>query len=153
MRALVYHGPGQKAWEESPKPQVTEDTDAVVRVDADRGIDKGFQLSDQGRRLECPLHTLLHNHFVGALDDFLVEHVLALEIVVDRGAGQVRANRDFLERRGVVAEFAEHLPRRSQDAFAGLRCLRCGRPSRAPGCLWHARIVSHLVCIYRRLTT
>jgi len=34
MRALVYHGPGQKAWEESPKPQVTEDTDAVVRVDA-----------------------------------------------------------------------------------------------------------------------
>jgi alcohol dehydrogenase len=34
MRALVYHGPGQKAWEEVPKPQVTEDTDAVVRVDA-----------------------------------------------------------------------------------------------------------------------
>jgi alcohol dehydrogenase len=34
MRALVYHGPGQKAWEEAPKPQVTEDTDAVVRVDA-----------------------------------------------------------------------------------------------------------------------
>jgi alcohol dehydrogenase len=34
MRALVYHGPGQKAWEESPKPRVTEDTDAVVRVDA-----------------------------------------------------------------------------------------------------------------------
>jgi alcohol dehydrogenase len=34
MRALVYHGPGQKAWEEVPKPQVIEDTDAVVRVDA-----------------------------------------------------------------------------------------------------------------------
>jgi alcohol dehydrogenase len=34
MRALVYHGPGQKAWEEVPKPQVTADTDAVVRVDA-----------------------------------------------------------------------------------------------------------------------
>ena len=34
MRALVYHGPGQKAWEEVPKPHVTEDTDAVVRVDA-----------------------------------------------------------------------------------------------------------------------
>ncbi len=34
MRALVYHGPGRKAWEEVQKPQVTDDTDAVVRVDA-----------------------------------------------------------------------------------------------------------------------
>ena len=34
MRALVYHGPGQKAWEEVQKPQVTDDTDAIVRVDA-----------------------------------------------------------------------------------------------------------------------
>jgi len=34
MRALVYHGPGDKAWEEVPKPQVIDDTDAIVRVDA-----------------------------------------------------------------------------------------------------------------------
>ena len=34
MRALVYHGPGQKAWEEVPKPSIQADTDAVVRVDA-----------------------------------------------------------------------------------------------------------------------
>lgn len=34
MRALVYHGPGTKAWEEVPDPTVQEDTDAVVRVDA-----------------------------------------------------------------------------------------------------------------------
>jgi len=34
MRALVYHGPGQKAWEEVPKPTVVTDTDAIVRVDA-----------------------------------------------------------------------------------------------------------------------
>jgi alcohol dehydrogenase len=34
MRALVYHGPGQKAWEEVAKPTVIDDTDAVVRVDA-----------------------------------------------------------------------------------------------------------------------
>ena len=34
MRALVYHGPGQKAWEEVPKPTIVDDTDAVVRVDA-----------------------------------------------------------------------------------------------------------------------
>jgi alcohol dehydrogenase len=34
MRAIVYHGPGQKAWEEVVKPVVVDDTDAVVRVDA-----------------------------------------------------------------------------------------------------------------------
>src|SRR3954464_13871758 len=34
MRALVYHGPGNKAWEEVPKPTLQADTDAIVRVDA-----------------------------------------------------------------------------------------------------------------------
>lgn len=34
MRAIVYHGPGQKAWEEVPMPVIIDDTDAVVRVDA-----------------------------------------------------------------------------------------------------------------------
>ncbi|HEY5153728.1 MAG TPA: zinc-dependent alcohol dehydrogenase family protein [Acidimicrobiales bacterium] len=33
MRALVYHGPGNMAWEEVPKPVVIDDTDAIVRVD------------------------------------------------------------------------------------------------------------------------
>ena len=34
MRALIYHGPGKKAWEEVPRPSVAFDTDAIVRVDA-----------------------------------------------------------------------------------------------------------------------
>ena len=34
MRALVYHGPGRKAWEEVPKPGLAAVTDAIVRVDA-----------------------------------------------------------------------------------------------------------------------
>ena len=34
MKALVYHGPGQKAWEDVPKPEIVSDTDAIVRVDA-----------------------------------------------------------------------------------------------------------------------
>src|ERR1700689_4963262 len=33
MKALVYHGPGSKAWEEVPTPTVENDTDAIVRVD------------------------------------------------------------------------------------------------------------------------
>src|SRR5438132_3651404 len=34
MRALVYHGPGKKQWEEVPDPILQADTDAIVRVDA-----------------------------------------------------------------------------------------------------------------------
>jgi alcohol dehydrogenase len=33
MKALVYHGPDNKAWEEVPKPTLQADTDAIVRVD------------------------------------------------------------------------------------------------------------------------
>jgi len=34
MRAVVYHGPGQKAWEDVPDPEIIGDSDAIVRVDA-----------------------------------------------------------------------------------------------------------------------
>lgn len=34
MKAIVYHGPGQKSWEEVPDPVIIDDTDAIVRVDA-----------------------------------------------------------------------------------------------------------------------
>src|SRR6266699_3334713 len=34
MRALVYHGPGQKAWEEVGDPEILDDGDVIVRVDA-----------------------------------------------------------------------------------------------------------------------
>src|SRR5580658_7380888 len=33
MRALVYHGPGSKAWDEVPMPEIRDNTDAIVRVD------------------------------------------------------------------------------------------------------------------------
>ncbi len=34
MKALVYHGPNTKAWEDVPDPVIQADTDAIVRVDA-----------------------------------------------------------------------------------------------------------------------
>ncbi len=34
MKALVYHGPGRKQWEDMPMPTLRDDTDAIVRVDA-----------------------------------------------------------------------------------------------------------------------
>ncbi len=32
MKALVYHGPGKKSWDEKPKPTITEATDAIVKI-------------------------------------------------------------------------------------------------------------------------
>ena len=34
MKALVYHGPGERAWESAPDPSIIDATDAVVRIDA-----------------------------------------------------------------------------------------------------------------------
>ncbi len=34
MKALVYHGPDQKAWEEVPDPKIINPTDVIVQVDA-----------------------------------------------------------------------------------------------------------------------
>ena len=33
MKAVVYHGPGHKAWEEVPDPTIIDPTDAIVRVE------------------------------------------------------------------------------------------------------------------------
>ena len=33
MKALVYEGPGSKAWKDVPDPVIQADTDAIVRVD------------------------------------------------------------------------------------------------------------------------
>jgi alcohol dehydrogenase len=33
MKALVYHGPGRRSWEEKPRPEIQKPTDAIVRVE------------------------------------------------------------------------------------------------------------------------
>jgi alcohol dehydrogenase len=32
MKALVYHGPGKKSWEDKPQPTITKPTDAIVKI-------------------------------------------------------------------------------------------------------------------------
>jgi alcohol dehydrogenase len=32
MKALVYHGPGKKSWEEKPKPSILETSDALIKI-------------------------------------------------------------------------------------------------------------------------
>jgi alcohol dehydrogenase len=34
MRALVYHGPGKRSWEDVPDPVIVDPTDAIVRIDS-----------------------------------------------------------------------------------------------------------------------
>ena len=34
MKALVYHGPGERHWESVPDPTIDEPTDVVVRIDS-----------------------------------------------------------------------------------------------------------------------
>jgi len=34
VKALVYHGPGQRSWEQVPDPRILETTDAIVRIDS-----------------------------------------------------------------------------------------------------------------------
>src|SRR5947207_6910648 len=34
MKALVFHGPGQKAWENVPDPVIEQPTDVIVRIDS-----------------------------------------------------------------------------------------------------------------------
>ena len=33
MRAVIYHGPGQKSWDEVPDPKLEDDTDVIVKID------------------------------------------------------------------------------------------------------------------------
>ncbi len=33
MKALVYHGPGQKAWEEVPNPVIQDPTDVIIKIE------------------------------------------------------------------------------------------------------------------------
>ena len=34
MKALTYHGPGQKSWADVPDPRIVDETDAIIGVDA-----------------------------------------------------------------------------------------------------------------------
>ena len=48
MRALVYHGPGQKAWEEAPDPELTDGGDTITpgQIDAMKFVTHHFGLDE-----------------------------------------------------------------------------------------------------------
>jgi alcohol dehydrogenase len=68
MRALVYHGPGKRAWEEVPDPEITDEGDVIVRVDATTicGTDLHILAGDVP---EVHPHRILGHEAVGTVDE------------------------------------------------------------------------------------
>ena len=82
MKALVYHGPGQRSWEDVPDPQVRDDTDVVVGVDAVTicGPDLHILKDDVP---EVTHGTILGNEAVGTVES-QADHASVLFSVVAR---------------------------------------------------------------------
>jgi alcohol dehydrogenase len=68
MRALVYHGPGERSWEDVPDPQVRDDTDVVVGVDAVTICGTDLHLL-QGDVPEVSPGTILGHEAVGTVEE------------------------------------------------------------------------------------
>ena len=68
MRALVYHGPGQKAWEEVPDPEITDEGDAIVRVDTTTICGTDLHILD-GDVPEVHAGRILGHEAVGTVDE------------------------------------------------------------------------------------
>jgi alcohol dehydrogenase len=66
MHALVYHGPGQKAWEEVADPEITDDGDIIVRVDTTTICGSDLHIL-HGDVPEVPPGTILGHEAVGTV--------------------------------------------------------------------------------------
>jgi alcohol dehydrogenase len=66
MQALVYHGPGQKAWEEVADPEITDDSDIIVRVDTTTICGTDLHIL-RGDVPEVPPGTILGHEAVGTV--------------------------------------------------------------------------------------
>ena len=84
MKALVYHGPGQKQWEEVPRLALVDEGDVVVRVDT-------FTIRRTGLRIlkgDVPAVTpgrILGHEAVGTVEEIAGE-TGASKVVVARAA-------------------------------------------------------------------
>ncbi|MBO0845476.1 MAG: zinc-dependent alcohol dehydrogenase family protein [Nocardioides sp.] len=66
MKALVYHGPGQRSWEEVPDPQILHDSDVIVGVDAVTICGTDLHIL-KGDVPETPSGTVLGHEAVGTV--------------------------------------------------------------------------------------
>lgn len=66
MKALVYHGPGKRAWEEVPDRVIEQPTDAIVRIDSSTICGSDLHIL-KGDVPEVPLGTILGHEAVGTV--------------------------------------------------------------------------------------
>src|SRR5215475_6558808 len=66
MKALVYHGPGLRSWEEKPDPTIQEPTDAVVRIDSATNCGTDLHIL-KGDVREVQPETILGHEAVGTI--------------------------------------------------------------------------------------
>jgi alcohol dehydrogenase len=66
MKALVYYGPGKRAWEDVPDPEIMDPDDAVVRVDAFTICGTDLHIL-RGDVPEVPAGTVLGHEAVGTV--------------------------------------------------------------------------------------
>ena len=67
MKALVYQGPGKKALEDRPKPEIRPPTDAIVRIVEDDHL-RHRPSHPQGRRAELRPGRILGHEGVGVVE-------------------------------------------------------------------------------------
>jgi alcohol dehydrogenase len=66
MKALVYHGPGQKSWDTVPNPAIQSPTDAIVKIDTATICGTDLHIL-KGDVPECKPGTILGHEAVGTI--------------------------------------------------------------------------------------
>ena len=116
MQALVYHGPGRKAWEEVPDPELIDEDDAIVRVDATTicGTD---------------LHIL-----AGDVPGVKAGRILGHEAAgtIDLAPARPCPSRDWPVRSSMTARSGRRLPAPTSPLRWPPRCARCSAPRIPP---------------------
>ncbi len=68
MKALVYHGPGQRGWDDMPDPTIIDPTDIVVRIDTSTICGSDLHIL-KGDVPETPAGTVLGHEAVGTVQE------------------------------------------------------------------------------------
>ena len=68
MKALVYHGPGQRGWDDVPDPSIIDPTDIVVRIDTSTICGSDLHIL-KGDVPETPPGTVLGHEAVGTVEE------------------------------------------------------------------------------------
>jgi len=68
MKALVYHGPGQRGWDDVPDPTIIDQTDIVVRIDTSTICGSDLHIL-KGDVPETPAGTVLGHEAVGTVQE------------------------------------------------------------------------------------